>query len=121
MNIFKEAIKKGITFDYKGSILPQDLYNLKLEVLDQMAVKIDESLGKQKSFLNRSQTPDSTLSLKLNILKEVIADRLAEQEKAANAAKKKAKNEKINAIIAKKQDSALENMSIEDLEKLREE
>jgi hypothetical protein len=66
-----------------------------------------------------SSTVDVENQLRFDILKDVYLTNKKENEELRNAADNKAHNQKIDALIAEKQDGQLREMSIEDLEKLR--
>lgn len=125
-NIFKKAAANKLRFtSSSGSISVEDLFDLPLTSaksasLDQVARNISKELKGQEeeSFVEVSSNPlKAVLELKLEIVKEVIADRKALNEARVLAAEKADKKQKILAIMASKQDEALQGMSLEDLEK----
>lgn len=80
----------------------------------------DKTLYTEEDFVKPTSGPDAILQLKLEIVKHVIAARVAEAEAAKTAADRKAKKERLLEIIARKQDDALQNTSLEDLQKMVE-
>lgn len=58
------------------------------------------------------------LTLRMDVVKHIIEVRMAEAEAAKEARKKKARDEKILELLAKKEHEDLEKMSKEELEAL---
>ncbi|MBV1928675.1 MAG: hypothetical protein KUG81_04105, partial [Gammaproteobacteria bacterium] len=58
--------------------------------------------------------------IKLNIVKDVIKSRKESSEKRENAILTAQKNARIKDLIAQKKDGALEDLSVEELEKMLE-
>jgi hypothetical protein len=117
-NIFKYAAKYALRFPYKGQASVEDLFNLNLNDLDA----IYKNLVKQQKAdsgesLIETKTPlDTQLEVKIAIVKEIFADKKAAMEKAKATAEKKAQTQKILDIMARKQDEALLNMSLDELQ-----
>ena len=117
VDIFKIAIKEKYRWFYKGVISTEDLFDLSLEALDG----IYKNLMKQKrteseeSLLSVSKE-DKELNIKIEIVKTIVADKLAEKEKARRSAERKAQNQKILEIMADKKDAALKEKTIEELQ-----
>jgi phosphoribosylformylglycinamidine (FGAM) synthase PurS component len=126
--MYKKAIKLKLRFDSsKGmsSLTIEDLYNLPLTSKSNASLQeVAQIIGSQlknpevEDYVGEKSTTDTILQLKMDIVKDVIADKLEERESTKNAKADKAEREKIMAIIARKQDTELENMSVEDLNKL---
>ena len=117
VDIFKIAIKEKYRWFYKGVISTEDLFDLSLEALDG----IYKNLMKQKrteseeSLLSVSKE-DKELNIKIEIIKTIVADKLAEKEKAKRSAERKAQNQKILEIMADKKDAALKEKTLEELQ-----
>lgn len=69
-------------------------------------------------FYQKKTDDNEKLILKMNIVKYIGETKMAEDEVRKNTLMKIQKDQKILSIIAKKKESELENMSVEDLEKL---
>ena len=76
--------------------------------------------NEEESLLADKSADDVQLSVKIDIVKYIVAEKLAAIERAKKAAATKLQAEKIRAILAKKQDAALEEMSPEELQKMLE-
>jgi len=127
--MFKKASKLNLRFDTsKGLITVEDLWNLPLTSksktsLDSLAIAVHNELkaSGETSFVDAKPAGNALLELKLDILKEVISDRKAENEAKINSESKKARNDRIKEIIADKQDEGLKGKSSEELQKMLEE
>lgn len=117
-NIFKYAAKNSLRFPYKGSASVEDLFNLSINELDNIykTLKKQQKSDIDESLIERKTPYDTALEVKLAIVKEIFDDKKAAHEKAQRAAEKKAKAQKILAIMSKKQDEKLNNMSQEELQ-----
>lgn len=117
VDIFKIAIRDKYRWFYKGVISTEDLFDLSLEALDG----IYKNLMKQKrteseeSLLSVSKE-DKELNIKIEIIKTIVGDKLAEKEKARRSAERKAQNQKILEIMADKKDAALKEKTLEELQ-----
>ena len=128
--MFKTAVKQKLRFDSpKGKLTTEDLYDLPLLAtnggvcLDDIAKALSKKLkeSSEESFVLKKTTTNTTLELKLEIVKHVIADKLAEQEARTAAADRKAKKEKLLAIISEKEDANLKRTSISKLREMVDE
>lgn len=118
MNIFEKANKIGLRFNTDvGMLSVEDLWHLPLEALDALAVGLKMELNKQdtESFIKATRKPNH-LQLRFDIAKSVIDSRLEDMENAKKTMERKKTKEKIMEIIAAKQDSALQEKSLEELE-----
>ena len=124
MEIYKQAIQMKLRFQTsKGLLSPEQLFDLTqtdvanaLRAVKKVLKKTDDE---ELSFLEDSKVVDVENQLRFEILKDVYLTKKTEAEAIRNEADKKEFNNKIDALIARKQDGKLEEMSIEDLEKLR--
>ncbi len=125
--MFEKASRLKLRFDTsKGVLSAEDLWDLPLTSarnganLNDVAKGINRELkaAGEEDFVNPSGMTDEVLQLKFNIVKHVIAVRLAENEAAKAVAEKKAKKERLLEIIAHKQDEQLQGAALEDLQKM---
>ena len=118
--LYKTAVKNNYLFKTnKGFIQVQDLFHLPLvgEVsLDEVAKTLAKNLKEEEelSFVHITDK-NKEVELKLEIVKDIISDKLKKQEERKQAAEKAAKKEKILKILASKQDKALEEKTEEQL------
>ena len=117
-NIFKNATKKKYRFNFRGVCTVEDLQDLSVENLDTIykSLKKQQKENDGESLLTTVTKEDKALAEKIEIVKEIVVDKLAAAEKARNAAKKRAENQRILEIIADKKDETLKEKSIEELQ-----
>lgn len=122
INIFEYAAKNKLRFPFRGSIAAEDLYDLTPQNLDLIYKLLmrEVKASNEESLLTDLSVEDVQLQVKIDIVKHIVAEKLADIEKAKNAAAAKMQADKIRSIIAKKQDAALENLSTDELKKMLE-
>lgn len=123
--MYKEASQQKLRFaTTKGSLSVEQLWDLSLTDLSTCVKNVKKILKKtddsELSFLDDTQTVDKENELRFAILKDVYLTKKAENEARRTAAARKEHEQKILALIQRKKDQSLENMSIEDLEKMLE-
>ena len=119
-NMFEKAVKGKYRFPYKGQIAVEDLYVLPLGSLDTMFKTLNAEVKKtdEESLLQTKSEEDDILATKIEIVKYIFNEKLEEKKNRQEAAERKEKKQKIMQIIATKQDEALRNASVEDLQKM---
>ena len=117
-DIFKIATKKKYRFNYKGSIGVEELWDLSPEELDRIyaGLKREQKKSDDESLLKTATKEDTALADRIEIVKTIVNDKLAARERAVKAAERKAQNQRILEIMADKQDAALKEKSIEELQ-----
>ncbi len=124
-DIFLKAAQKKIRFaTQKGLLTTEDLFDIPMKgktslqsVASDLYSEIKES--GEISFVDDTPSTDSTLNLKMDVVKEVIRIRKDQEASRLKAAETRQKNQLIDQIIAEKQNEELRNMPIEELVKLR--
>lgn len=122
--MYKKASKLKLRFSTnKGNLSTEDLWDLSLEQLDAIAVKLDEQIEKspRKSFIKTVSKVNETLELKFAIVKDVIDTKMAEQAARENQQAKSAQRQKLLELIAEKEDSELKGKSTDELRKMLDE
>lgn len=122
MHPFVEASKNKLRFSANGQLSVEDLWDLPLTKLDEMAIDIDSELtGSRKSFLanpdRRVTIAQQQDALRLEVLKQVIETKQAENSAKREAADKRARKEFLQRLLEKKKIDQLESLSAEDIEK----
>lgn len=118
MSIYKEAAKRKIRFaTKKGPLSTEQLWSLSLEELDELAISLEEQYegSSKKSYLAKRSDKDVKLKLQADIVIDVLSTKLEEHEQSATAKEKKQQNEVIMQMIAQKEQSELQNKSIDEL------
>lgn len=122
-NMFEVATREKMRFPFKGMISVEDLWDLSVQNLDKV-FKILNSQRKEaqeESLLNTKSSEDKRLDTQIEIVKYIVNVKLEEQAARVKDAENKEKKQKIMALMAKKDDEAMENMSKEELQKLLDE
>lgn len=117
--MYKEAIRKKYRYlTTKGSLSVEQLWDLSLKDLDDIAVKLEERLekGSKKSFIKKRTVEDKVVKTKFDIVVDIINTKLEEQQAESDAAENKAHNETILEVIKRKQQEELEGLSVQELE-----
>lgn len=122
-NIFEYATRNKVRFSFRGLISVEDLWDLSLTNLDSIYKELNKQSkqSEEESLLNIKTKEDELLNVQIEIVKHIVSVKLAEKEAREKASAKKAQKQKIMSIIAAKQDEALQNSSIDDLQKMLDE
>lgn len=122
-DMFEKAVKGKYRFPYKGQIAVEDLYDLPLGSLNTVFKTLNAEVKKtdEESLLQTKSEEDDILATKIEIVKYIFNEKLEEKKNRQEAAERKEKKQKIMQIIATKQDEALQNASVEDLQKMLDE
>jgi hypothetical protein len=121
MSIFEKASKAKLRFSTsRGQLSTEDLWDLSLESLDQIAVAIDKALetAGKKSFIGKRDTTNTTLELQLEILKHIIEVKLAEKDAKAKRVERNAQLAQLKELAASKSNEALQGKSLEEINKM---
>ena len=123
MNIFEYAVRNKIRFPFKGMISAEDLWDLSLANLDSIYKTLNKQVkqSEEDSLLVTKTNVDTELEVQIAIVKHIVSVKLEEKEAREKAAAKNAQKQKIMAIIATKEDEALQNSSVDDLRKMLDE
>ena len=116
--MYKEALQKKLRFKTnKGMISTEDLFDLSLQNLNTLAIMLDKKISEapKKSFIEELPAEENDDELRFSIVKDIINIKLKAGKDSIDKAQVKARNKRIAELIAKKEDEALENKSIEEL------
>lgn len=122
-NIFEYVVRNKVRFPFKGMISVEDLWDLSLSNLDSIYKTLNKQVkqSEEESLLSTKASVDTELEVQIAIVKHIVSVKLAEKEAAKKASVRKAQKQKLMSIIAAKQDEALQNSSIDDLQKMLDE
>lgn len=123
-NIFEQATRQRLRFATpKGAVTTEDLWTMPLLSkdgfnLDAVAQAVDADLSAvaRGSFVAKANPSKSLHELKLEVVKYIIADKLAAQETASQAAARKAEKEKLLGVLDERKDAELKNLPTEELQ-----
>lgn len=120
MNIFKIAAKEQLRFPFRGQISVEDLFYLDLNELDEvyrtLKKQVKDSVADSLIVARPRTREDDILSIKIQIVEDVFRDKEFEIEKQKKAAENRMKAQKILEIMNRKQDAALEEMDLDELQ-----
>ena len=126
--MFEKATRQQLRFTTKKGLLSvEDLWTLPLKAsfnaqvdLDEVAKTVHQELktSEEISFVAPVTASNTAAQLKMDIVKHIIAVKLAEKAVSEKAKETKEKKQKILEAIARKQDEALVNSSVEDLQRM---
>jgi len=127
MEMFFRATKEAYVYpSAMGNLTTQDLWGLSLtkerrsdrtcldDIAKQLHMEIDRS--SEVSFVRTPTTKNDLLVRKLEVVKAVIASKLADKNLAQVEQLKAQKLRKLSGLLADKRDEALKEMSAEELE-----
>lgn len=121
-NLFEAASKTKLRFSSnKGMITSEDLWDLSLADLDEIARETYKRVRDDMdhvSFVRPASKVDSTDLLRLDILKRVIEVKMEERDAAEKTVLQNAKKQRILNIMAEKEDENLKGASLEDLRQM---
>jgi hypothetical protein len=121
-NIFKQASRLKLRFDLNGQLSVEQLWTANRTSLENYEQELEKQVDSFASTTRRRAASkgkeQALVELKLAIVKDVLDTLDQEDKERTDASAARANNEKILEIIARKQNAELENMSLEDLQKL---
>lgn len=120
MNIFEIATRNKYRFTYRGSLTVEDLWDLNEKDLDNIykSLKSKAKQLNEDSLLETKSAEDTELANKIEIVKSIFETKRSEALARAEAAVNQKKRKQIEAIIARKDNEALEGKSKEELLKI---
>ena len=124
-NLFQLASRQKFRFQsIKGELTTEQLWDLPLTArggfdLDSVAKQVAAELkaAGEESFVKKNSNPVKTkLEAKLEIVKHVIAAKLEDAEKATKASQNQEERQRLLAVLNRKQDAALEELTPEQIQ-----
>ena len=119
-NLFEIAVRDKFRFAFRGIISVEDLWDLKLEQLDEVYknLMIEIKKANEESLL-KSKTKDQTvLENKVDIVKYIVNSKLEEIKIREEESKKRMQKQKILEVLNEKENQSLQNMSVEELKEM---
>lgn len=117
--MYKKALRTKLRFSTpKGKLTTEDLFDLSLTDLNNLAITLDKKLSEtpRKSFISDIAPDTQEDELRFNIVKDVITLKLVERNAAQNAKAKAAEKAQLLEILHRKQNEALETLSVAEIE-----
>lgn len=118
--LFIEATKKNYQFPFRGMINVIDLWELSVQNLDLVfkGLNADYKKSEEESLLSAQTKESEELSEKIEIVKYIVNEKLAEKKAKEDAKKNREMKQRLLEIKAKRQDAALEGLSDAELDKM---
>ena len=119
--MYKQASKSKLRIETsRGALSIEQIWDLPLAELDKLAVELEEKTktSATKSFIAEKTTEDATAQLKFDIVLDILKTKMEANKAALDQKKKKENNQKIHALIERKKENKMEEMSVEELEKM---
>lgn len=117
-HLFELASREKYRFPFKGQVSVEDLWDLSPKDLDTIFKSLNAQVKKEseESLLSPKEAVDVVLNAKIEIVKHIVAVKLSEAEKARQAKKRREEKQRIAELIADKQDEALREKSLAELQ-----
>lgn len=121
-NIFEVATRHKFRFPFRGSISVEDLWDLTPENLDTIFKTLNSQKKKanEESLLSTNTSEDFELNTMIAIVKHIVSVKLDEINARNRAKAKREQQQKILSILNAKEDEALQNKSIDELQAMLE-
>lgn len=120
--LFEKATREAWRFEYKGLITVEDLWKLPKAALkvifDAEALKAAKKTGLETLGETKETKEEALAKEKMELIRHIYEVKEKEELERLDAKKEKEKKDRVRELIAKKKDAALENLSVEELEKL---
>lgn len=126
-DIYKQASRMNLRFQTTlGALTVEDLWNLPLQSarssanLDDISRAIHKQLKNDDDFslVDKDKKSDARIQLQFDIIKDIIETRLVERNAREKERAEAERRQKIMGIIEEKKNNDLQNMPLEELEKL---
>ena len=120
-NLFVIATREKYRYPYKGIISTEDLWDLSPQGLDSIFKTLNsqiKALGEESLLAEVEDRGASVLRNKIDIIKYILRVKLEMKARNEQEAVNAAKRQHIMEVIASKEDAALREMSVEDLNKM---
>lgn len=125
MSIFETATRKKIRFaSNKGNLSVEQLWDVPLRSkngfnLNEVAKAANREVQEivEENFVGRNTPGTTTSHLRLELVKHVIAAKIAEETVAEQRVKNKIERQKLLRLLGEKQDGALAELSEEELQR----
>ena len=116
--MFETAIRNKMRFHFKGLISVEDLWDLNVRDLDTIFKTLNANVkrSQEESLLAIKSKEDETLSIQIEIVKHIVAVKLAEADAAVQNRERSEKKQKIMELISAKQDAELLDKSVDELQ-----
>lgn len=119
--MFEEALRNKYRFPTPvGNLDVEDLFDLKLEVLDATFKVLNGKLkqSEEESLLAETTEANKEVRNKIDIVKYIVLSKQEDAKERLREVERAEKKQKILGILKEKQDAGLKEMSEEELQKI---
>ena len=118
--LFIVASRNKFRFPFRGVATVEDLWDLGVRDLDTIfkSLNAQAKQAKEESLLAVKSKEDAILDAKIEIVKYIVATKLAEADQKRIREEQREKKNRIAEILADKQDEELRGKSVEELQKM---
>lgn len=120
-NLFVIATREKYRYPYKGLISTEDLWTLSPQDLDLVFKALNsqlKALGEESLLVDVENKETTVLRNKIDIIKYILRVKLEQKAHNEQEIINAAKRQRIMEVIASKEDAALREMSVKDLNKM---
>lgn len=116
--MFETAVRNKFRFPFKGSVTVEDLWDLSVQDLDAVFKTLNSRRKKaqEESLLGTKTKEDRLLEQQIEIVKYIVAEKLAAAEAAKHRQENREQKQKILAVLANKQEQELLSKTPAELE-----
>lgn len=119
MSVFEKAIRQKFRFpSIRGLLTTEDLWDLPLTSKNgfdlnsvAQAVNAEVKATGEESFVGDSTPASAVAVLKLDVVKSVIATKIAERDAEVTRKEKRQKRDRLLELLANKEDDALQELT----------
>jgi hypothetical protein len=118
MSKFELASRQKLRFaTSRGSLSTEDLWDLKLTELNDLAKGLNQQLkaSTEEDFLKEKSTADKGIQLRFDLVLHVLQTKQAEADLRKNTAAVNAEVSRLAEILGRKENAELENLSADEL------
>lgn len=118
--LFEMGLRNKFRFEYKGLITIEDLWDLRIEQLDEIYMNLSNKLDKKnKERLLQNKTKEQqVIEAKMEIVKYIFDAKIVEIENRKSLIAKKEQKQKLMQLIDEKENEALKGKSVDELKKM---
>ena len=118
--LFIMATRRKFRFPFKGQVSVEDLWDMSVRDLDSVFKLLNSQIkqANEESLLTTKSKEDTILEAQIAIVKYIVQVKQDDAAQAQNQMVQAEKKRRIMEIIANKQDAALQNLSVEELQKM---
>ena len=118
--MFEKASRLKLRFNVKGNVTVEDLWDLDTKTLNTLFQTLNRELkgSEEESLLETKTTANTTLSLKIDIVKYIVATKLTEAEAAKNSKAKAVRKQELLEALANNEKDELAGKTSDEIRKM---